>query len=129
MVYLKRLFTVGSVLVLMILRCCVPETSTDWLGSVTLAGVFVAWMDLIQKFSEANRTISSRKSKGKFVITFVILGVVAFAVLCLILINSVNKLEKLNQPLVQDELTLFALLLCVGQNGILSLLNWIVLNK
>lgn len=52
---IKNFYTIISLIVLMILR---PFSPGEWFGSVAIAGLFVTWVDTIQKVWKANNKLT-----------------------------------------------------------------------
>ena len=57
---IKNFYTIISLIVLMILR---PFSPGEWFGSVAIAGLFVTWVDTIQKVWKANNKLTLEQEK------------------------------------------------------------------
>lgn len=120
---IKTFYVAISLFCLMVLRLFV---SGNWVGSVTVAGLFVAWVDTTNqiRLSFTNFKSASEKIRyGKVITVLVLLGAVQ---LLLMIINVIVGINWLNQPLVLDEISLFSLLMCLSQKEFVVLLVSII---
>jgi len=110
-------------LILMILRFI---ASGKWFGSVVVAGVLVTWIDTTNKIWKENLNVIGTRKKARYAIVLLAMFFIGLIQVVLIVVNSVMGIEWLNLPIVLDEITLFALLICLSQNEIIGLLNKII---
>ena len=120
---IKNIYTIVSLIVLMILRLFFPG---KWIASAALAGVLVTWIDAMQKIWEANNKLIKYSEKVRYAVVMLILSLLGLIQLILIIINLIVGIEWLNASVVLDELTLFALLVCLAQNTFVELINNII---
>ena len=62
---IKNFYTIISLIVLMILR---PFSPGEWFGSVAIAGLFVIWVDTIQKVWKANNKLTLEQEKVRYAV-------------------------------------------------------------
>lgn len=123
---IKNLYVVISLIVLMILR---PFAPGEWFGSIVIAGLFVTWLDTMHRIWKSNADLTIENEKIRYAIVFVVMVLVGVALLILIVVNLVIGLKWLNLPIVLDECTLLALLICLSQNTIVDIANSIIKNS
>lgn len=123
---IKNFYTIISLIVLMILR---PFSPGEWFGSVAIAGLFVTWVDTIQKFWKANNKLTLEQEKVRYAVVMLVLSLFGLVQLILIIVNLIVGIEWLNLPVVLDELTLLALLVCLAQNTLVEFINNIIKNN
>lgn len=107
----------------MILR---PFSPGEWFGSIVIAGLLVTWLDTMHKIWKSNPSLTIENEKIRYAMVFVVMGLIGAALLVLILVNLVINLGWLNLPIVLDECTLLALLICLSQNTIVNIANNII---
>lgn len=90
-------------------------SSGNWVGSVCVAGLLVAWIDMTNRvrLSISNFDSSDEKTRYLKVLTFLTVG--GAVQLLLIIINLIIEIKWINHSLVSDEVSLFTLLLCLAQ--------------
>lgn len=120
---IKNLYIVISLIALMILR---PFSPGEWFGSIVIAGLLVTWLDTMHKIWKSNPSLTIENEKIRYAMVFVVMGLIGAALLVLILVNLVINLGWLNLPIVLDECTLLALLICLSQNTIVNIANNII---
>lgn len=120
---IKNFYTIISLIVLMILR---PFSPGEWFGSVAIAGLFVTWVDAIQKVWKANNKLTLEQEKVRYAVVMLVLSLFGLVQLILIIVNLIVGIEWLNLPVVLDELTLLALLVCLAQNTLVEFINNII---
>lgn len=120
---IKDVYTIISLVVLMIIR---PFAPGEWVGSVALAGLFVSWMDTISKICKSNSELVIEDEKERYATIMLVLSIVGLAQLILIIVNLVIGITWLNYPVVLDEITLVALLVCLLQSTIINFINAII---
>ena len=120
---IKNFYTIISLIVLMILR---PFSPGEWFGSIVIAGLFVTWVDTIQKVWKANNELTLEKEKGRYAVAMLGLSLTGLVQLVLIIVNLIVGIGWLNLPVVLDELTLLALLACLAQNTLVEFINNII---
>ena len=123
---IKNFYTIISLIVLMILR---PFSPGEWFGSVAIAGLFVTWVDTIQKVWKANNKLTLEQEKVRYAVVMLVLSLFGLVQLILIIVNLIVGIEWLNFPVVLDELTLLALLVCLAQNTLVEFINNIIKNN
>lgn len=123
---IKNFYTIISLIVLMILR---PFSPGEWFGSVAIAGLFVTWVDTIQKVWKANNKLTLEQEKVHYAVVMLVLSLFGLVQLILIIVNLIVGIEWLNLPVVLDELTLLALLVCLAQNTLVEFINNIIKNN
>lgn len=123
---IKNFYTIISLIVLMILR---PFSPGEWFGSVAIAGLFVTWVDAIQKVWKANNKLTLEQEKVRYAVVMLVLSLFGLVQLILIIVNLIVGIEWLNLPVVLDELTLLALLVCLAQNTLVEFINNIIKNN
>ena len=123
---IKNFYTIISLIVLMILR---PFSPGEWFGSVAIAGLFVTWADAIQKVLKANNKLTLEQEKVRYAVVMLVLSLFGLVQLILIIVNLIVGIEWLNLPVVLDELTLLALLVCLAQNTLVEFINNIIKNN
>lgn len=123
---IKNFYTIISLIVLMILR---PFSPGEWFGSVAIAGLFVIWVDTIQKVWKANNKLTLEQEKVRYAVVMLVLSLFGLVQLILIIVNLIVGIEWLNLPVVLDELTLLALLVCLAQNTLVEFINNIIKNN
>ena len=123
---IKNFYTIISLIVLMILR---PFSPGEWFGSVAIAGLFVTWVDTIQKVWTANNKLTLEQEKVRYAVVMLVLSLFGLVQLILIIVNLIVGIEWLNLPVVLDELTLLALLVCLAQNTLVEFINNIIKNN
>ena len=123
---IKNFYTIISLIVLMILR---PFSPGEWFGSVAIAGLFVTWVDTIQKVWKANNKLTLEQEKVRYAVVMLVLSLFGLVQLILIIVNLIVGIEWLNLPVVLDELTLLALLVCLAQNTLVEFINNIIKNN
>lgn len=123
---IKNFYTIISLIVLMILR---PFSPGEWFGSVAIAGLFVTWVDTIQKVWKTNNKLTLEQEKVRYAVVMLVLSLFGLVQLILIIVNLIVGIEWLNLPVVLDELTLLALLVCLAQNTLVEFINNIIKNN
>lgn len=68
---IKNFYTIISLIVLMILR---PFSPGEWFGSVAIAGLFVTWVDTIQKVWKANNKLTLEQEKVRYAVVMLVLS-------------------------------------------------------
>lgn len=122
---IKNFYTIISLIVLMILR---PFSPGEWFGSIAIAGLFVTWMDTIQKIWKTNNKLTLESEKVRYAVVMLILSLIGLIQLILIIVNLIVGIGWLNLSVVLDELTLLALLACLAQTTIVEFINNIIKN-
>ena len=122
---IKNFYIIVSLLLLMVLRLFFPG---DWFGSITIAGLFVTWVNTIQKVIQSNKFLTQEKEKARYAIIILILSLTGLVQLILIIVNLIVGIEWLNLPVFLDELTLLALLVCLAQSTLITFINNIIKN-
>ena len=120
---IKSLYLISAILVLMVTR---PFASGEWFGSVVVAGLFIAWIDMTGRVWKENTNFISAESKQRYAITMICLTIVGIAQLIIAILNLILSFEWLNKSVVLDEITLFALLISLEQSAIVRLFNNII---
>lgn len=99
--------------------------SGPWLGSITVCGLFVTWFDMLNQIWEKNKNLSpNEKSRYGFII--LILAIIGLALLLLTVLNLIVPLKWLTKQIVLDEITLLALMFCVMQKDMVSIICKII---
>lgn len=98
----------------------------DWVGSIVVAGLLVTWMDIVSKALHKYSGVVNGSSKTRLGVVLVLMILAGGGLVVLMVWNLANGLEWLNNPMVLDELTLAALLVCLEQNAIVSLISTII---
>ena len=109
----------------MILR---PFSPGEWFGSIAIAGLFVTWMDTIQKIWKTNNKLTLESEKVRYAVVMLILSLIGLIQLILIIVNLIVGIGWLNLSVVLDELTLLALLACLAQTTLVEFINNIIKN-
>lgn len=122
---IRNLYIFVSLLTLMILR---PFAPGQWMGSVTVAGLLITWLDTIHQVWINNRDIIAIDKKKKYACLLSIMALVGLVLLVLILVNLIVGLEWLNYPIVLDEITLLSILTCLFQKTIIHWSNKLINN-
>ena len=122
---IKNFYTIISLIVLMILR---PFSPGEWFGSIAIAGLFVTWMDTIQKIWKTNNKLTLESEKVRYAVVMLILSLIGLIQLILIIVNLIVGIGWLNLSVVLDELTLLALLACLAQTVLVEFINNIIKN-
>lgn len=122
---IKNFYTIISLIVLMILR---PFSPGEWFGSIAIAGLFVTWMDTIQKIWKTNNKLTLESEKVRYAVVMLILSLIGLIQLILIIVNLIVGIGWLNLSVVLDELTLLALLACLAQTTLVEFINNIIKN-
>ena len=115
---IKSIYVVISLLCLMIVRVFV---SGNWVGSVAVAGLLVAWIDITNQVRlslSCFRSPSEKKRYGKVLAFLVLTGAVQ---LILIIVNLIIGINWLNHPLLLDEISLFSLLICLAEREFVNM--------
>lgn len=120
---IKQFYIFIALIALMIIR---PFASSQWMGSVAVAGLLVTWTDTMQQIWNDNKNLICKRKKVKYAISFLIMSVLSIVFLVLILVNLIVGIEWLNAPICLDEITLLSLLLCLSQKLIIRLINNII---
>lgn len=123
---IKDLYIIISMLVLMIIR---PFAPGEWFGSIIVAGLFVTWLDTIHKIWKSNLELSLEKEKERYAIALIIMTGIGLIMLIFIIVNLIVHIEWLNSPVVLDEITLLALLLCLSQEVFVNLITYLIKNN
>ncbi len=119
----KSLYYIIALIVLMIVR---PFASGNWFGSIVLAGLFTAWLNLLNTIWSDNLHLVSKKSKSRYAIIMLCISLLGVILLILAILNLILNITWLNHPTVLDEITLFTLLISLEQNTIVSMFNRII---
>lgn len=119
----KSLYYIIALIVLMIVR---PFASGNWFGSIVLAGLFTAWLNLLNTIWRDNLHLVSKKSKSRYAIIMLCISLLGVILLILAILNLILNITWLNHPTVLDEITLFTLLISLEQNTIVSMFNRII---
>lgn len=119
----KSLYYIIALIVLMIVR---PFASGNWFGSIVLAGLFTAWLNLLNTIWSDNFHLVSKKSKSRYAIIMLCISLLGVILLILAILNLILNITWLNHPTVLDEITLFTLLISLEQNTIVSMFNRII---
>lgn len=122
---IKNLYIIFAMVVLMIIR---PFASGEWFGSVVVAGLFVTWLDTMNKVWRLNLELLAEQEKERYAIALISMALIGLVLLILIIVNLIVHIEWLNSPLVLDEVTLLALLLCLSQEVLVSLITGVIKN-
>ena len=117
---IKDFYIAIGLVVLMFLR---PFAPGEWFGSVAVAGILVTWMDTISKIWKSNTPCCYNNQKKRYANVFIVLGLVGLVLFILMIVNLAVNLKWLNNPIILDELTLVALLICLEQNRIIEIVN------
>lgn len=120
---IRQYYIAGILLLLMIVRAF---ASGDWFGSIVVAGVFVSWIDLIRKLIQISANLKYKHAKDRAGLIILVMSIAGFVLLVLAVINIINSISWLTDPLVLDELTLVALFLCISQDMLIDVLKWII---
>jgi len=120
---IKNWYAIVALVTLMVTRLF---ASGEWFGSVVVAGVLVTWIDTTNKIWHKNSNIIRIKEKVRFAIVMLSMSFFGVVQLVLIIVNLVVGLKWLNSPLILDEITLMALLICVIQNEFIDWINNII---
>lgn len=120
---IKNLYITISMIVLMIIRFF---ASGDWFGSIVLAGLFVTWLDTMHKIWKSSLGLMEEKEKERYAITLILMTGIGLVLLVFIIVNLIVNIEFLKSPLVLDEVTLLALLLCLSQEVFVNLVTGII---
>ena len=95
----------------------------DWVGSVVVAGLFVTWIDTVSKALNKYSGVTNGSSKTRLGVVLGLMILAGGGLVVLMVWNLANSLKWLNNSMVLDELTLAALLVCLEQNAIVSLIG------
>ncbi len=95
----------------------------DWVGSVVVAGLFVTWIDTVSKALNKYSGVTNGSSKTRLGVVLGLMILAGGGLVVLMVWNLANSLKWLNNAMVLDELTLAALLVCLEQNAIVSLIG------
>jgi len=120
---IQNWYAIVALVTLMVTRLF---ASGEWFGSVVVAGVLVTWIDTTNKIWHKNSNIIRIKEKVRFAIVMLSMSFFGVVQLVLIIVNLVVGLKWLNSPLILDEITLMALLICVIQNEFIDWINNII---
>lgn len=116
----KSLYYIITLIMLMIVR---PFASGNWFGSIVLAGLFTAWLSLLNTVWSDNLHLVSQKAKSRYAIIMLSISIIGVIILIFAILNLILSISWLNQPIVLDEITLFTLLISLEQKTIVSILN------
>ena len=122
---IKNLYVIITMVVLMIVR---PFAPGEWFGSIVVAGLFVTWLDTIHKVWRSKEELSITKQKERYAIVIMLMVVIGLILLIFIVVNFIVNIALLNSSVILDEITLLALLLCLSQDTLVSLLINIIKN-
>lgn len=120
---IKNFYIIISLITLIILR---PFASGDWFGSIVVAGLFVTWIDTLHKIWLENAELNNEQEKLRYVVILLTMTLMGLVLLILIIVNLVISIDWLNSPLVLDEFTLVALLICLSQDVLVKMMTGII---
>lgn len=120
---IRQAYYAGTIIVLMIIRYIMTGT---WFGSIVVAGVFISWIDIIVRTIKRSANLSNGAAKKRAAIIITFLGIIGFAILCVGVVNIVIPIDQLQNPVILDELTLLALLLCFAKDIIVGGIRLII---
>lgn len=113
---IKNIYSGVGIFTLMILRLFV---SGNWFGSIVLWGLLIAWIDTIGKVLKECDSITHINERRKHAIVMIIMTLFGLVLLLLSIINLVNNISFINDPIFIDEVTLVTLLISLLQNSII----------
>lgn len=116
----RDLYVLVALVVLMAIRYFFD--GGDWVGSV-VAGLFVTWIDTVSKALNKYSGVTNGSSKTRLGVVLGLMILAGGGLVVLMVWNLANSLKWLNNAMVLDELTLAALLVCLEQNAIVSLIG------
>ena len=116
----RDLYVLVALVVLMAIRYFFD--GGDWVGSVVVAGLFVTWIDTVSKALNKYSGVTNGSSKTRLGVVLGLMILAGGGLVVLMVWNLANSLKWLNNAMVLDELTLAALLVCLEQNAIVSLI-------
>jgi hypothetical protein len=117
----RDLYVLVALVVLMAIRYFFD--GGDWVGSVVVAGLFVTWIDTVSKALNKYSGVTNGSSKTRLGVVLGLMILAGGGLVVLMVWNLANSLKWLNNAMVLDELTLAALLVCLEQNAIVSLIG------
>lgn len=117
----RDLYVLVALVVLMAIRYFFD--GDDWVGSVVVAGLFVTWIDTVSKALNKYSGVTNGSSKTRLGVVLGLMILAGGGLVVLMVWNLANSLKWLNNSMVLDELTLAALLVCLEQNAIVSLIG------
>ena len=117
----RDLYVLVALVVLMAIRYFFD--GGDWVGSVVVAGLFVTWIDTVSKALNKYSGVTNGSSKTRLGVVVGLMILAGGGLVVLMVWNLANSLKWLNNAMVLDELTLAALLVCLEQNAIVSLIG------
>ena len=117
----RDLYVLVALVVLMAIRYFFD--GGDWVGSVVVAGLFVIWIDTVSKALNKYSGVTNGSSKTRLGVVLGLMILAGGGLVVLMVWNLANSLKWLNNAMVLDELTLAALLVCLEQNAIVSLIG------
>lgn len=117
----RDLYVLVALVVLMAIRYFFD--GGDWVGSVVVAGLFVTWIDTVSKALNKYSGVTNGSSKTRLGVVLGLMILAGGGLVVLMVWNLANSLKWLNNVMVLDELTLAALLVCLEQNAIVSLIG------
>lgn len=120
----RDLYVLVALVVLMAIRYFFD--GGDWVGSVVVAGLFVTWIDTVSKVLNKYSGVTNGSSKTQLGVVLGLMILAGGGLVVLMVWNLANGLKWLNNAMVLDELTLAALLVCLEQNAIVSLIGSII---
>ena len=116
----RDLYVLVALVVLMAIRYFFD--GGDWVGSVVVAGLFVTWIDTVSKALNKYSGVTNGSSKTRLGVVLGLMILAGGGLVVLMVWNLANSLKWLNNAMVLDELTLAALLVCLEQNAIVSII-------
>lgn len=117
----RDLYVLVALVVLMAIRYFFD--GGDWVGSFVVAGLFVTWIDTVSKALNKYSGVTNGSSKTRLGVVLGLMILAGGGLVVLMVWNLANSLKWLNNAMVLDELTLAALLVCLEQNAIVSLIG------
>lgn len=117
----RDLYVLVALVVLMAIRYFFD--GGDWIGSVVVAGLFVTWIDTVSKALNKYSGVTNGSSKTRLGVVLGLMILAGGGLVVLMVWNLANSLKWLSNAMVLDELTLAALLVCLEQNAIVSLIG------
>lgn len=94
-----------------------------WVACVTIAGLIIAFVDVIRKLYAENRDLVDENEKVRYGSILVVIDILLGIIIFLLIINLTMDIKILYSSILIDEISLFTLLLTLSQKEILQKIN------